>query len=380
VTTVWDAVPIRIPYIPPPLAGGGGAGGAGGGPTGHHTAGGGGAGGAGGGPTGHYAAGGGGAGGAGGGPTGHYEVVIVTLDQDGLRGIGEAPVVAARGDSLASLLHEIRLGKPVSPAARCAVETARCDLEARRRGVTLAELLGGRHRCSVTCSALVTGIRPELVVLELEQRMKSGFATFKLKAGAAASLDLERLGAARWAAGRGGRLRLDFNGRLAPAEAEVRLASLERFRIELFEQPLPAGAGVGDWRRLAERTGVALAADESLADPRLGEELAGAGLGLALKLATVGGPRTALELAARARGPVTIGSSFETSIGIAAALQVACALHDEPMSCGLATGDLLGGDVAGGLELDGPRLRLPDAPGLGVELDQPALDAYRIDR
>jgi L-alanine-DL-glutamate epimerase-like enolase superfamily enzyme len=36
--------------------------------------------------------------------------------------------------------------------------------------------------------------------------------------------------------------------------------------------------------------------------------------------------------------------------------------------------------VARGLALDGPCLRLPDAPGLGVELDEAALDAYRIDR
>jgi muconate cycloisomerase len=311
---------------------------------------------------------------------GFHEAVIVTIDQDGLRGLGEAPVVAGRDGSLASLLHELREGNPVSPAARCAVDTARSDLEARRRGVPLAELLGGSRRRWVACSALVTGTRPHEVVGEVERRLESGFTTFKLKASDAASLDLERLGAARWAGGRTGRLRLDFNGRLAPAEAEVRLASLERFGMELFEQPLPAGSEVADWKRLAEGTCVTLAADESLADPRLGEELADAGLALALKLATVGGPRAALELAARARGPVTIGSSFETSVGIAAALQVACALPEEPLACGLATGDLLDGDLANGLALEGPCLRLPDAPGLGVELDQRALDAYRVDR
>jgi O-succinylbenzoate synthase len=210
--------------------------------------------------------------------------------------------------------------------------------------------------------------------------MGSGFATFKLKACSSPSLDLERLGAARWAAGRGGQLRLDFNGLLAGADAELRLASLERFGIELFEQPLPPRAGVGDWRRLAEATSVTLAADESLADPRLGEELAGAGVALALKLATVGGPHAALELAARACGPVTIGSSFETSIGIAAALQTACALGSEALPCGLATGDLLEGDVAHGLTLEGSCLRVPDSPGLGVVLDRRALDAYRLDR
>jgi L-alanine-DL-glutamate epimerase-like enolase superfamily enzyme len=343
VTATWQAIPIRIPFSTPALVVGGAQGG------GH-------------------------------GSSGSYEAVIVTVAEDGLRGVGEAPVVAARGDSLASLLGELRGLRPQSLAARCAVETARCDLEARRRNLALAELLGGCRRSSVVCSSLVTETPPAQVVREVERRAGSGFATFKLKACAAASLDLERLGAARWAAGRGGRLRLDFNGRLAAAEAEVRLGSLERFGVELFEQPLPVQAGAHEWRRLANGARATLAADESLADPQLAEDLAAAGVGLALKLATVGGPRAALELAGRARGPVTIGSSFETSIGIAAALHVACALREEPMACGLATVDLLDGDVACGPELDGPRLRLPEAPGLGVELDERALDGYRLDR
>jgi L-alanine-DL-glutamate epimerase-like enolase superfamily enzyme len=246
--------------------------------------------------------------------------------------------------------------------------------------VTLAELLGGRRRDAAECSALVTGTRPVQVAQEVERRAGLGFDTFKLKACAAPSLDLERLGAARWAAGHGGRLRVDFNGRLAPDQAQARLASLEHFGVQLFEQPLPARAAARDWMHLADATCALLAADESLADPRLAGELAGAGVALALKLATVGGPRAALELAGCACGPVTIGSSFETSIGIAAALHAACALRDEPLACGLATGGLVGGDVACGLTRDGPWLRLPSTSGLGVDLDDRALAAYRLDR
>jgi L-alanine-DL-glutamate epimerase-like enolase superfamily enzyme len=246
--------------------------------------------------------------------------------------------------------------------------------------VTLAELLGGRRRDAAECSALVTGTRPVQVAQEVERRAALGFDTFKLKACAAPSLDLERLGAARWAAGHGGRLRLDFNGRLAPDQAQARLASLEHFGVQLFEQPLPAHAAARDWMHLADATCALLAADESLADPRLAGELAGAGVALALKLATVGGPRAALELAGCACGPVTIGSSFETSIGIAAALHVACALRDAPLPCGLATRDSLDRDLACGLELDRARLPLPGGPGLGIELDERGLDAYRLDR
>ncbi|MBO0686530.1 MAG: mandelate racemase/muconate lactonizing enzyme family protein [Candidatus Dormibacteraeota bacterium] len=309
-----------------------------------------------------------------------YQAVIVILEEDGLRGLGEAPVVPGRGGSLETLLQELRQGRPGTASARCALQTAHCDLEARRRGVPLAELLGGRRRTSIECSALITDLRPEAVAREVERRSALGFGSFKLKAAPSAELDQERLGAARWAAGAGARLRVDFNGRLRIEQAGSRLARLEGFGVELFEQPLPAGAGLGEWRRLKACTSAALAADESLADPSTAEDLARAGVALALKLATVGGPSAALDLARHACAAVTIGSSMETSIGIAAALHVACALPERPLPCGLATTEALAGDLACGLLWQGPTVELPNAPGIGVELDQRALDAYRLDR
>jgi O-succinylbenzoate synthase len=212
----------------------------------------------------------------------------------------------------------------------------------------------------------------------VEAAAGAGFRTFKLKASGV-PLDLERLGAARWGAGPTGRLRLDFNGALAPAAAARLLPTLAAFGVELVEQPLPAPAPLAEWLLLA-RAGVPLAADESLADPACGRALVEAGLGLAMKLATVGGPGAALELAGPARGPVLVGSSYETSVGLAAALHTACALAAEPLDCGLATRGLLDGDVAVGLPAEGPLLRLPAGPGLGVELDRRALDRYRLDR
>jgi O-succinylbenzoate synthase len=108
--------------------------------------------------------------------------------------------------------------------------------------------------------------------------------------------------------------------------------------------------------------------------------MAEAGVGLAIKLATVGGLLAACRLAARARGPLTVGSSLETGIGLAAALHLACALEREPLACGLATGRLHDDQLAPGLELEGRRLRLASRPGLGVSLDRRALELYRVDR
>lgn len=289
---------------------------------------------------------------------GAYEAVIVRLREGDLVGLGEAALVP---------------GRDRAQAQAAAEECALLDLEARRQGVPMAELLGGARREGVECSALIASRRPPDVAREVAAARERGFRVFKLKSvNGGGPVDAERLGAARYSAGHEGRLRVDFNGSLRLPQALSVLPSLARFGLELVEQPLPPSASAGEWVRLAA-LGVPLAADESLADPALSGQLKGAGIKLAVKLATVGGPRAALAL-----GPDTIGSSYETSIGIAAALHTACALPAAPLACGLATRAWLDGDVATGLSLDGAYLRLPPGPGLGVELDEAALERYRV--
>jgi L-alanine-DL-glutamate epimerase-like enolase superfamily enzyme len=302
---------------------------------------------------------------------GAYEGVLLVLEEDGVTGLGEAPALAARGGSVEALWAELREGRPCHPAARSAWECAHLDLEARRRGVPMVELLGGRRRSSVDCNALVSGASPTAVARSVEAARTEGFTVFKLKA-AGLPVDFERLGAARWEAGPKGRLRLDCN----QADYRHALHTLAAFDLELCEQPLAASAEVAAWPLDGP---VRLAADESLEDPERAGGLAGAGAVLACKLATVGGPGAALDLLARSTADVLVSSSYETSIGLAAALAVACALPREPLACGLATRRLLDGDLASGLGVEGPRLRLPAGPGLGVTLDRQALEHFRID-
>jgi len=305
-----------------------------------------------------------------------HEAVLVVLRRGGVSGLGEAPVLAARGASLDGVLQELRAGLTRSAPAAAAWEMARLDLEARERGLPLAELLGGVRRRTLACSALVEDLRPDAVASAVDALRGEGFTTFKLKAAnGGGQLDLERLGAARWAAGPHARLRLDFNGRPAGSA----LPTLSHLHLELVEQPLPAAASAAEWAALSAAAGLTLAADESLADHDLACRLARQGTALAIKLGTVGGPLHALALAQAATGPVCMGSSYETGIGIAAALHAACAFPQAPLACGLATRRLLEADLVSGLP-EGPELELPPGPGLGVELDRAALARYRVDR
>jgi L-alanine-DL-glutamate epimerase-like enolase superfamily enzyme len=261
---------------------------------------------------------------------------------------------------------------------RGARKTAELDLRARRAGLRVADLLGGARRERVRCCALVTAVKPSEVAAEVERFVAGGFTAVKLKAAnAGGRVDQERLGAARWAAGPDAELRLDFNGRLSTEQALAVLPGLRAFAPVTFEQPLAAAAPAAEWARLGEPA--ALAADESLADSGLAAALVEFGVAAAVKLATVGGAAAAVELASAAHR-AWVGSSYESSLGLAAALHAACAFEREPDPCGLATLDLLGGDVGSGLRLEDGFMALPGGRGLGVELDPDALARYRVDR
>jgi L-alanine-DL-glutamate epimerase-like enolase superfamily enzyme len=78
-----------------------------------------------------------------------------------------------------------------------------------------------------------------------------------------------------------------------------------------------------------------------------------------------------------------LASALDGPVGIAAAAHAAVALPDRVewsrVAHGLATERLFATTVSssGGL-LDGPRIRVPEGPGLGVEIDRRALDAHRL--
>jgi O-succinylbenzoate synthase len=66
---------------------------------------------------------------------------------------------------------------------------------------------------------------------------------------------------------------------------------------------------------------------------------------IVLKVAPLGGVRACLRLAERCRLPVVVSSALETSVGLAAGVALAAALPELPYACGLATAQLLVGDV-----------------------------------
>jgi o-succinylbenzoate synthase len=261
---------------------------------------------------------------------------------------------------------------PPDRSAAHAYDEAFVDLQARRAGVSVARLLGdGQAAASVAVNALLSEDDPLHAAEEAGRAAASGFRCLKLKVGGRVRVDLERVAAVRRAVGDDLAIRVDANGAWPFEQALQAALGFEALGVELFEQPVAAGA-IEDLANLRGRTRVAIAADESVTDLAGARRIleAGAADVLVLKPMRLGGllPAAAIAQAARAAGAeVVVTSTLEGAIGRAGALHLASALGSTRLAHGLATGAQLAEDLASGLEPKDGRILLPEAPGLGIE-------------
>ena len=331
------------------------------------------------------------------------EMVLLRLrDAEGRVGLGEAVPLALRGGAnLETVVRELEAlaetalldpegfaedarAAAISAPARCAVETAFWDL-AERASLPSASHSdakgrlgdGGRERGVVRCNATLVAGAPAEVAAEAERWAADGFGTFKLKLGAGD--DAGQVREVREALGPEARIRVDANASWSVAEAAATLGAIEPYAIELVEQPVET---LEEMAALAARSSIPLAADESVAsadEARRAVKL-GACAVTGIKLSKVGG-RPEAEAIMREL-PAYLSSALDGPVGIAAAALLAAALgppEEQPRAHGLATERLFAASVAAvGPRLEGDLLRLPPGPGLGVEIDEDALQAHRL--
>lgn len=256
-----------------------------------------------------------------------------------------------------------------TPAARCGLETALLDLQARLAGLPLAAWLAPRPRPRVQVNAFLGALAPG-VRLRAARAVAAGYRVLKVKVGLsgprAELRAIERLCSGLPA---GVSLRLDANGAWPASVARAILRALEGLSVESVEEPL-ANPDVAGLARLRAVSPVPIALDESAA--RLGEEVTLARRPvdrLVLKTMALGGLRRALTLARRAEVAgmgCVVTTTVDSAVGTLAAAHLASALSGaEQVAHGLATSGWLARDVARGPIVQGGAWRLPGSPGLG---------------
>ena len=233
------------------------------------------------------------------------------------------------------------------PSARFAVETARADAAARRRGVSVAEILGGPSGAVARGSEL--GFDPS-----------ASCRCAKLKAGPAAAWPGQRAAIDALLARRPDlRIRIDFSGSLSITEAGSILDEIAaaRWPIDFVEDPTPAAQ--------LEPLPVPVAIDAAISEPggldRARELAAGGAAAVAvIKPALVGGLLAAREiageLAAAGLAPV-ISHLLDGPIALAACAELACVVGGV-LAHGVGVHPGLASYGAGALsQLDGALLR-----------------------
>jgi O-succinylbenzoate synthase len=198
--------------------------------------------------------------------------------------------------------------------------------------------------------------------------------------------DADRLAAVRGALGSQGRIRIDANAVWSVDQAVAAIGQLDAAAggLEFVEQPCRTLPELARVRGLVRPP---IAADESIrraADPAK-VALAGAADIAVIKVAPLGGVRSALALAAGAGLPVVVSSAVDSSVGLAAGLALAASLPELPFACGLGTAGLLTADVtAARLSpvdgfLDVPR-RAPVPDSIDVVAADAPTTAYWLER
>ncbi len=265
-----------------------------------------------------------------------------------------------------------RLKEPFAalPAALAAVDMALLDLVARKADVPLWKLLGG-FRTSIATSATV-GILPLAETVAETRRLASlGFRAVKLKGGREVERDIARVHAVRQALGPGVALRFDANQGYSLEQAHLFVEATRPCKLELLEQPTPAGEPDSLGRLAA--AGLPIMADESLQSLRDAFRLARGRLVdmVNLKLMKVGGLTEALRVAAVARAgrlTVMVGCMDEAALAIAAGLAFALARPGVRYADLDGHFDLIGDPTAAAVRFDNGLLYPADQPGLGVRV------------
>lgn len=253
------------------------------------------------------------------------------------------------------------LGDEGPAPARAAVDLALHDRIGRQRGLPLYRLLGLPKPQPLPTSFTLSLDEP--AAMAEMARAAAAYPVLKLKLG---SEDDEARVAAVRAARPDARLRVDANAAWTAEEAVRRVRALERYGLELVEQPV-AREDVEGMGYVQAHTAVPVVADESAQTVADVERLAAVGVaGVNLKLMKAGGLAPCLAMLRRARAlgmRVMLGCMVETSLGVTAMAHLAGLADWLDLDAPL----LIANDPFQGVRYDQEAgVHVPERPGIGV--------------
>ncbi|REE07393.1 L-alanine-DL-glutamate epimerase-like enolase superfamily enzyme [Paraburkholderia sp. BL27I4N3] len=268
-----------------------------------------------------------------------------------------------------------------NPAAKSAIDIALHDLNGKLLKMPVHRLLGGPARTEVDLVWMVGLMSNDQMLAELDQKVTAGFRTFKIKAGLDPDNDIRLLKQMRERVPDDVRLYIDANMRYDKETAYRVLKALEDV-LDCVEEPMLASDDLGR-RELAQKVAVPMLGDESVftvADVCRQIQLG------ALKRISIKMPRTGfwlsrkiVHLAEAGNLKLQINTQSETTLGTAACLQLAAAYGQISLPSELTFYlDVCDSLITSELTIDNGKLKVPDGPGMGVDVDWDKLKKYAV--
>lgn len=260
-----------------------------------------------------------------------------------------------------------------SPLAKSAIDIAAHDALGRALGVPVHRLLGGRRRSEFDLSWMISVSDPSGAGDLARQGLDAGYDVFDVKVGMHGEAgDAELVRATREVAG-DRVIQVDANRGYSLAAAKRQARRFAESGVTLFEQPLN-GFNLSGYASLCAESAVEIGLDESLrAVADLIEYVRADAIHVAVaKLQRNAGfhvSRQLCETAAAAGLGLSMSGLTETDLGLAAGLQLAAAFGISPLQLNgpqYIDTPFLSERVWKG----GGKVRLPEGPGLGVEVDE----------
>lgn len=335
-----------------------------------------------------------------------FPVLLRLEDEEGLVGWGEAnpqqpftdesaddvlavlcdrllPSVLQGGSSDPELVRDLLAGErpEADLIARGAVDIALMDMLGRRRGVPVAELLGGAVRSSLPVSHPTNNGSAAEDMVVIDEQLKHDYRHFMLKMGdqsRSIEEEIERVEILRSTYGARITIKVDANTGWSRGEARQFLDGVCDYPI-FVEQPLDKN-DVDGMAELQAATTLSISADETLTGMARARELIEkrAARVFSIKISKNGGILNSRDIATLAADSGILcypNSMMEGGITQAASLHLAATLTNLVDAGGSFRSVLrLDGDVTDFARLiSNGTVTLPDGPGLGITVDENAV-------
>ena len=294
----------------------------------------------------------------------------------------------------ASSFQSIRRGLTLSPAAMAGLDMAMLDLVGKFTNAPVYQVLGGPTRNQARALARIEGQTDDAVVAAIAQAHGAGHRAFLIPVPATHSPNhsatlvnatRQRLDRARSAAGAGCDFVLDAAGHLTPGDASALAAAFERFHLLWFDEPCSPSSLSAAYRIASENVTPVGFGRFAVEAGVFQEMLRNDAIDIVRPDLALHGITQSRRISALAETYYVAVAPFHEGgpIATAAALNLAASLPNffiQQVAYPAAADDRrmrarIAGDAIETLK-DG-FLQLPHGPGLGITVDEAALNEYR---